>query len=132
MSLTGPAHVWVRVTAVVAGLAAVGLTLLAVLADLSVAGRAASVTGAVVGLAVSIVTLLRGGGSASGPDVRAGRGGIAAGGNITGSAIGNSSRVTGRSTKSSTGDITANASGDDGTVGNTPPGPPLGDDDDEW
>ncbi|MFE1198445.1 hypothetical protein ACFW6E_37835 [Streptomyces olivaceoviridis] len=102
MAVTGAARVWVWVTAVVTGLAAVGLTLLVILADLDTAGQAASVAGAVVGLAalmVSIIALQRGGGSGggSGSDrtVRSGRGGVAAGGNITGSALGKNSKVTG-------------------------------------
>lgn len=106
MALTGAARVWVWVTAVVTGLAAVGLTLLAVLADLDTAGKAASVAGAVVGLAallVSVIALLRsgvsGGSSGGGRKVRTGRGGVAAGGNITGSALGKNSKVTGPRTQ---------------------------------
>jgi hypothetical protein len=92
--------VWVWATAVVTGLAAVGLTLTAVLADLDTAGQAASVVGAVVGLAallVSVIALFRGsgGGTASGRSVRAGRGAVVAGGDITGSALGKNSKVTG-------------------------------------
>lgn len=90
----------------VTGLAAVGLTLLAVLADLDTAGKAASVAGAVVGLAallVSVIALLRsgssGGSSGGGRKVRTGRGGVAAGGNITGSALGKNSKVTGPRTR---------------------------------
>ncbi|MDV9202715.1 hypothetical protein [Streptomyces sp. Wh19] len=91
MASSGAARAWVWVTAGLALLAAVGLALVAVLADLDTAGQAASVVGSVVGLAallVSVVTLFRGGGSGSGRRVRAGRGAVAAGGNITGSALG--------------------------------------------
>ncbi|MFJ6902575.1 hypothetical protein [Streptomyces hokutonensis] len=109
MALTGAARVWVWVTAVVTGLAAAGLTLVAVLADLDTAGQAASVAGAVVGLAallVSVIALLRssgsGGSSGGGRKVRTGRGGVAAGGNITGSAIGKNSKVTGPRTRPGT------------------------------
>ncbi|WP_157852820.1 hypothetical protein RFN58_15660 [Streptomyces iakyrus] len=90
-------------TAVVTGLAAIGLTLLAVLGNLDTAGQAASVVGAVVSLAallVSVLALFRTGGSGSGSAaggrrVQAGRRGIAVGGNITGSALGTNSKVTG-------------------------------------
>ncbi|MEV5084779.1 hypothetical protein AB0K74_40480 [Streptomyces sp. NPDC056159] len=101
MAVTGAARVWVWVTAVVTGLSTIGLILLAVLGNLDTAGQAASVTGAVVGLAallVSVIALFRsssGGGSTGGRRVRAGRGAIAVGGNITGSAVGKSSKATG-------------------------------------
>ncbi|WP_328978414.1 hypothetical protein [Streptomyces canus] len=99
VAVTGAARVWVWVTAVVTGLAAVGLMLLAVLADLDTAGQAASVAGAVVGmvaLLVSVIALFRGGGSSgNGRTVRAGHGAIVSGGNITGSALGKNSKVTG-------------------------------------
>ncbi|WP_217236311.1 hypothetical protein [Streptomyces sp. AC555_RSS877] len=99
VAVTGAARVWVWVTAVVTGLAAVALTLVAVLADLDTAGQAASVAGAVAGmiaLLVSVITLFRGGGGpGNGRTVRAGRGAIVSGGNITGSALGKNSKVTG-------------------------------------
>ncbi|MFJ7199759.1 MULTISPECIES: hypothetical protein [unclassified Streptomyces] len=99
----GVARVWVWVTAVVAFLGTVGLVLVAVLADLDTAGQAASVVGSVVALVallVSVVALLRGGGSASGRRVRGGRGAVVAGGDITGSALGKESKVTGPRTPS--------------------------------
>ncbi|MFB6507538.1 MULTISPECIES: hypothetical protein [unclassified Streptomyces] len=93
MASVGMARVWVMV---VTGLATVGLVLVAVLADLNTAGQVASVVGAVVGLAAFLVTLFRSGGaSGGGRRVRAGRGGVAAGGSITGSALGKDSKVTG-------------------------------------
>jgi hypothetical protein len=102
MAVTGAARVWVWVTAVGTGLATIGLILLAVLGDLDTAGQAASVVGAVVGLAalvVSVVALFRtsssGAGAGGGRGVRAGRRAVAVGGNITGSAIGKNSKVTG-------------------------------------
>jgi hypothetical protein len=102
MAVTGAARVWVWVTAVGTGLATIGLVLLAVLGDLDTAGQAASVVGAVVGivaLLVSVVALFRtsssGAGTGGGRRVRAGRRAIAVGGNITGSAIGKDSKVTG-------------------------------------
>ncbi|TRO56119.1 hypothetical protein [Streptomyces sp. IB201691-2A2] len=108
VALTGAARVWVWVTAVVTGLAAVGLTLVAVLADLDTAGQVASVAGAVAGLVallVSVIALFRGGsggGSGTGRKVRAGRGAIVSGGNITGSALGKNSKVTGPRTVAGT------------------------------
>ncbi|MFJ3673673.1 hypothetical protein ACIPSE_45250 [Streptomyces sp. NPDC090106] len=102
MALTGAARVWVWATAVVTGLASTGLILLAVLGDLDTAGQAASVAGAVVGFAallVAVIALFRtsggGGGGSEGRRVRAGRRAIAVGGNITGSALGKNSKVTG-------------------------------------
>ncbi|MGW4226623.1 hypothetical protein ACWEG1_24570 [Streptomyces bauhiniae] len=83
-------------TAVVAGAATLGLVLVAVLADLDTAGQAASVVGAVVALAALVVSVLALGGTpTAGRRVRAGRGAVAAGGNITGSALGTHSKVTG-------------------------------------
>ncbi|WP_135785854.1 hypothetical protein [Streptomyces bauhiniae] len=89
------ARIWTWVTAVVAGAATLGLVLVAVLADLDTAGQAASVVGAVVALAALVVSVLALGGTAPGRRVRAGRGAVAAGGNITGSALGTNSKVTG-------------------------------------
>ncbi|MFJ9667805.1 hypothetical protein ACIRPP_24840 [Streptomyces sp. NPDC101219] len=106
MALTGSARVWVWATAVVTGLTAAGLILLVVLRDLDTAGQAASVAGAVVGLIgllVSVVALLRGGGTAApagaatGRRVRADDHGIAVGGDVTGSALGRNAKVTGPS-----------------------------------
>lgn len=90
------ARTWTGVTAVVAGAATLGLVLVAVLADLDTAGQAASVVGAVVALAALVVSVLALGGTpAPGRRVRAGRGAVAAGGDITGSALGAHSKVTG-------------------------------------
>ncbi|MFI6857989.1 hypothetical protein [Streptomyces sp. NPDC050416] len=101
--MSGTARTWVVVTAVVAGLATVGLVLVAVLRDLDTAGQAASVAGAVVSLAallVSVITLFYGsGGAGSGRRVRTGRGGVSAGGDIIGSALGDRSKVTGPRTR---------------------------------
>ncbi|GHE92649.1 hypothetical protein GCM10017776_06310 [Streptomyces griseoluteus] len=92
---------WVWATAVVAGAGAVGLALVALLADLDTAGQAASVVGAVVALAALVVSVLALGGTpAPRRRVRAGRGAVAAGGNITGSALGDNSKVTGPRTPS--------------------------------
>ncbi|MFJ5014391.1 hypothetical protein [Streptomyces griseoluteus] len=87
---------WVWATAVVAGAGALGLALVALLADLDTAGQAASVVGAVVALAALVVSVLALGGTPTpGRRVRAGRGAVAAGGDITGSALGGNSKVTG-------------------------------------
>ncbi|MEU2608818.1 hypothetical protein [Streptomyces albus] len=87
-------------TAVVSAVAAVGLAAVAWLGNLDTAGQAASVVGAVVGLAglvVSVFTLARpaNGGAAVGTRVRAGQGSVAAGGDISGSAVGAGSQVVG-------------------------------------
>ncbi len=104
--MTGTARVWISVTAALTGLATVGLALVAVLADPDTTERTVGVMGAVgtlVGLLVSVIALFRGagGGSTGGRRVRGGRGSVVAGGNITGSAIGNNSKVTGPHTTSS-------------------------------
>ncbi|MFF3959440.1 hypothetical protein ACFYY1_40630 [Streptomyces sp. NPDC001890] len=114
----GVARVWVWVTAVVAFLGTVGLVLVAVLADLDTAGQAASVVGSVVtlvALLVSVVALFRGGGSAGGRRVRGGRGAVVAGGDITGSALGKDSKVTGPRTPSRRG--SSRRDGDDVRAG---------------
>lgn len=90
-------------TAVASAVVAVGLAAVAWLGDLDTAGQAASVVGAVVGLAglvVSVFTLARpaNGGAAVGVRVRAGRGGAASGNDVYGSAVGAGSRVTGPAT----------------------------------
>lgn len=87
---------WTWATAVVAGAATLGLVLVALLADLDTAGQAASVVGAVVALAALVVSVLALGGTPGpGRRVRAGRGAVAAGGSITGSALGRNAEVTG-------------------------------------
>ncbi|MFE9436568.1 hypothetical protein [Streptomyces sp. NPDC006640] len=86
-------------TAVVTFSAAVGLIVLAVVADPGTTERTVGVAGAVIAMAsllVAVIALFRGaGGPAAGRRVRGGRGSVAAGGNITGSAIGRNSKVTG-------------------------------------
>ncbi|MFJ8884514.1 hypothetical protein ACIRJR_14065 [Streptomyces sp. NPDC102402] len=103
MAASGAARVVVWVVAVVAGVVSAGL-IVALVVDPDMADRTAGVTGAIVGLAafvLSVLTLLRSPGTGSGGRrVRAGRGGIAAGGNITGNAIGDRSKVIGSPTPS--------------------------------
>jgi hypothetical protein len=98
--------VWVEVTAVVTGLATLGLILLAVLGDLDTAAQAASVAGSVASLAALLVSVLAlfwsGGGSATGRRVRAGRRAIAVGGNVTSAAVGKDVTVTGPPTSPDT------------------------------
>lgn len=106
MALTGAARMWVWGTAVVTGLATVGLALLAALADPDTTAQAVGLVGAVVGMAgllVSVITLFRSSSTRSpnGRRVRGGRGAIAAGGDIVGSALGKNSKVTGPRTASS-------------------------------
>ncbi|MFF3735328.1 hypothetical protein ACFYXM_34945 [Streptomyces sp. NPDC002476] len=115
MASAGVARVWVMV---VTGLATVGLVMVAVLTDLNTAGQAASMVGAVAGLAAFLFMLLRDGGASGGRRVRAGRGGIAAGGDITGSALGKNSKVAGphtaqrsSSTRRGGGDVRAGRDG---------------------
>lgn len=97
--MSGAARGWVWVLAVVAALMAVGLPLVWVLVDLNTAGQVASLVGAVggfVGLVISVLSLRgTGPGSGVGRRVRAGQRGIAVGGDITGSALGSYSKVTG-------------------------------------
>lgn len=106
--MTGTARVGISVTAALTGLATAGLILLAVFADPDTTERTVGLVGAVVGmvgLLVSVIALFRstGGGSTGVRRVRGGRGSVVAGGNITGSAIGNNSKVTGpHATPSST------------------------------
>ncbi|MBQ0954219.1 hypothetical protein [Streptomyces sp. RK76] len=101
MAMTGTARVWISVTAVLTGLATVGLVLVAVFADPDSTGRTVGLVGAVVTMAsllVSVIALFRttgGGSAASGRRVRGGRRSVVAGGNITGTAIGDNSKVTG-------------------------------------
>lgn len=99
--MTGTARVWISVTAALTGLATIGLVLVAVFADPDTTERTVGLVGAVVTMAallVSVIALFRmtGGGSATGGRrVRGGRRSVVAGGNITGSAIGNNSKVAG-------------------------------------
>ncbi|MFF1920976.1 hypothetical protein ACFVW8_10445 [Streptomyces sp. NPDC058221] len=98
MAVSGPARVAVWVLAVVAGVVSAGL-IVALVVNPDMADRTASVIGAIVGLAavvLAVIALVRSPGtSGDGRRVRSGRGGIAAGGNITGSAIGDRSSVVG-------------------------------------
>lgn len=96
MAVSGASRVVVWAVAVVAGAASVGLVgTLVVNPDM--ADRTASVVGTVVSLAsfgLAVATLVHGSGSGGGSRrVRAARGGIAAGGSVTGNAIGDRSRV---------------------------------------
>ncbi|MEV0874752.1 hypothetical protein AB0I86_26755 [Streptomyces sp. NPDC049950] len=136
MAVSGAVRVGVWTVAVVAGVVSAGL-IVALMVNPDMADRTASVTGAVVGLAgfvLALITLVHipgtGGG---GRRVKAGRGGIAAGGNITGNAIGDRSKAVGPPTQAGTaaasgqdtdvraardglaagGDVTDNALGDD-------------------
>lgn len=104
MTLAGSARVWVWVAVVVTGLATVGLILVAFLADPDTTEQIVGVVGAVVAWfswLVSVIALLRGSssGSRDGRRVRGGRNSVVAGGNITGSAIGKNSKVTGPRTR---------------------------------
>ncbi|MEV5979801.1 hypothetical protein [Streptomyces sp. NPDC052114] len=108
MSGTRRAVMWT--VAVAGALAALGLTLVAVLVDLDTADRAASLVGAVAGLAglgFSAHALTRPGGGGGGGAhvvVRArGRGAVAARGDVTGNAFGDSSRAVGGQPPSSGG-----------------------------
>ncbi|MFI0879614.1 hypothetical protein ACH4TM_35200 [Streptomyces parvus] len=105
MTISGAARVGVCAVAVVAGVVSAGL-IVALVVNPDMADRTASVTGAVVGLAAFVLALITlvhnpttSPGTGSGRRrVRAGRGGIAAGGNIAGNAIGNRSKVVGSPT----------------------------------
>ncbi|GHH81365.1 hypothetical protein GCM10018793_38540 [Streptomyces sulfonofaciens] len=100
----GGRRVWV--VGGLCGSAAVGLLAVSVLVDLDTGDRVASVVGAVVGLAglaVSVWTAVRDGqpgpGAPSGGGTRRtvrarGRGAVAAGGDVSGNAVGDRSRVT--------------------------------------
>ncbi|MGW2044127.1 hypothetical protein ACWCPF_02935 [Streptomyces sp. NPDC001858] len=90
--------VWAAVG--VAGAGSAALVSLAVVGDLNAAGQVASVVGAVVGLAgvaISVLALNGASGSIGGSRrlVRAERGGIAAGGDLVGNAIGQGAVVSG-------------------------------------
>ena len=128
---------------IVAAAVSIGLIALVVIKDLNTASLAASVVGAIAGIAGAVfaaVPLFREpvpGGGAGIRRVRAGRGAIAAGGDITGKAIGANSKVTGQPASGRTpakpgqdsrdikagrdsiaagGDITGNAIGEGSTV----------------
>lgn len=93
------ARVWIWATTVLTAVGTISLALLAVLADSDTTQQTVGVVGAIVamlGLLVSVIALFRTtGGPSNGRRVRGGRGSVAAGGNITGSAIGKNSKVTG-------------------------------------
>lgn len=98
MARTG--RIWISVTVALTSVATVGLVLVAVFADPDTTERTVGVVGTVVSmlcLLVSLIALFRstGGGTAGGRRVRGGRRSVVAGGDITGSAIGNNSKVTG-------------------------------------
>ncbi|MFC8208381.1 hypothetical protein [[Kitasatospora] papulosa] len=140
MAVSGAVRVGVWTVAVVAGVVSAGL-IVALVVNPDMADRTASVTGTVVGLAafvLALITLVHNaatspGTSGGGRRVRAGRGGIAAGGNVTGNAIGDRSKVVGPATPpgptpaggqdryvraardgiAAGGDVTDNALGDD-------------------
>ncbi|MFD8291110.1 hypothetical protein ACFV2B_23205 [Streptomyces lavendulae] len=80
----------------VAAVVAVGLLVVLVVADLDTGDKVASIVGAVLagaGLVVAVLSLLRDSAPPVGQEVRAGQGGVAVGGNITGSALGTNSHV---------------------------------------
>lgn len=82
--------------AALCGVTGVGLVLVAVLVDLDSADRTASVVGAVValvGLALSTYALLQASANAGGAARAYGSGAIAAGGSISGNAVGTRSKV---------------------------------------
>lgn len=98
--MAGTGRIWIAVTVALTSVATVGLVLVAVFADPDTTERTVGVAGAVVsmlGLLVSLIALFRspGGGTAGGRRVRGGRRSVVAGGDITGSAIGKNSKVTG-------------------------------------
>ena len=100
VAVAGTGRVWIWVTAAVTGMATVGLVRVAVSAKPDTTAQIVGVWGAIVSmlsLLASVVALFRGagGGPGNGIRVRGGRRSIVAGGNITGSAIGNSSKVNG-------------------------------------
>ncbi|NBE52212.1 hypothetical protein [Streptomyces boluensis] len=95
--VSGAARVALWVVAVVAGVVSVGL-IVSLVVNPEAADRTASVTGAVVGLAalvVSVIGLVRAPGGNGVRRVRAGRGGVAAGGDAVGNATGRGSKVVG-------------------------------------
>lgn len=97
-SESGRGALWLAV--VLAGTASVGLVAVAVMADLNTAALVSSLIGAVVGLVgavgsfVALIRTPRGSGRV-GRQVRARRGGFAAGGNFAGNAVGDRSQVSG-------------------------------------
>lgn len=108
----------VRGVVVAAALTVVGLLMVLFLADLDAGDKVASIVGAVLagaGLVVAMLSLVRDNTPPVGHEVRAGQGSVAAGGNITGSALGARSRV---STQPS------DRAATDGAVGAV--GPPTG------
>jgi hypothetical protein len=98
--MAGTGRIWISVTVALTSVVTVGLVLVAVFADPDTTERTAGVVGAVVsmlGLLASVIALFRSteGRSAGGRRVRGGRRSVVAGGDITGSAIGKNSKVTG-------------------------------------
>ncbi|MFF0201225.1 hypothetical protein [Streptomyces sp. NPDC005017] len=92
--MTGWKKIALVVVAVMCAVAAVGLTVVAFLADLETANQVASIVGALVGIAgflVSLWALLRSGGAG----VEASNGGVAAGRSIGRVVTGNNNRLNG-------------------------------------
>lgn len=138
--VSGAARFALWAAAVVAGVVSLGLIGVAVMVDLDTADRVASVAGAVValvGLFVAVVALTQPSSGRGMRRVRTGRGGVAAGGDMGGNAIGDRSKVTsprrapgsamrrrgaddviaGRGGVASGGDMRDNAIGDDSERG---------------
>ncbi|MFF8269503.1 hypothetical protein ACF059_19235 [Streptomyces sp. NPDC016562] len=81
----------------VCGLVAVGLVMVAVFVDLDTGDRTASIAGAVIGLAGCLLSIYfgtRGSASGSGAVRARGRGAVAAGGSVSGNAVGKNAKVT--------------------------------------
>ncbi|MGW7449878.1 hypothetical protein [Streptomyces sp. NPDC054787] len=81
----------------VCGLVAVGLVMVAVFVDLDTGDRTASIAGAVIGLAGCLLSVYfgtRGSASGSGAVRARGRGAVAAGGSVSGNAVGKNAKVT--------------------------------------
>lgn len=92
-------------TAVLCAAAGVGLVVVAVVVDLDTADRAASVVGGVVALCGTVLTVyqvLSAGGAATGIRAQGARA-VAAGGSISGNAMGTRSRVVGSAAGSAPG-----------------------------
>ncbi|WP_328946925.1 hypothetical protein OG259_41090 [Streptomyces sp. NBC_00250] len=100
-----------------AALVTTGLLVVVIAVDLDTGDRIASIIGAVLacaGLVIAVASLNRRDTPSAGYSVQAGTGGIAVGGNITGSALGSNSRVSAQPPPAST------AAPADGAVAPTP------------
>ncbi|MGW6688739.1 hypothetical protein [Streptomyces sp. NPDC054961] len=94
--VTGRARIAVWGAVAVTSLVAAGLLAVVLIFDLDTGDKVASLAGAFLaaaGLVISMVSLIGQGAAPTGVSVRAGQGGTAVGGNITGSALGANSRV---------------------------------------